>query len=93
LAGQPAEICVIYILPKNYSAADKTNYDLMRATFPAGTVSGAPKIRAMQIISELEGTTRGPYADGGGTSTSWWGERPREPARQETRPTKPAAAG
>ena len=43
-------------------AKDKTNYDLMRATFPAGTVSGAPKIRAMQIISELEGTTRGPYA-------------------------------
>ncbi len=43
-------------------SADKTNYDLMRATFPAGTVSGAPKIRAMQIISELEGTTRGPYA-------------------------------
>jgi len=42
-------------------SADKTNYDLMRATFPAGTVSGAPKIRAMQIISELEGTTRGPY--------------------------------
>jgi anthranilate synthase component 1 len=43
-------------------AADKSLYDLMRATFPAGTVSGAPKIRAMQIISELEGTTRGPYA-------------------------------
>ncbi|MCW5552345.1 MAG: anthranilate synthase component I [Verrucomicrobiae bacterium] len=43
-------------------AADKTNYDLMRATFPAGTVSGAPKIRAMQIIADLEGTTRGPYA-------------------------------
>jgi anthranilate synthase component 1 len=43
-------------------SADKTNYDLMRATFPAGTVSGAPKIRAMQLISELEGTTRGPYA-------------------------------
>ncbi len=34
----------------------------MRATFPAGTVSGAPKIRAMQIISELEATQRGPYA-------------------------------
>ena len=33
----------------------------MRATFPAGTVSGAPKIRAMQIIADLEGTTRGPY--------------------------------
>jgi len=42
-------------------AADKTPYDLMRATFPAGTLSGAPKIRAMQIISELERTTRGPY--------------------------------
>ncbi len=38
-----------------------TPYDLMRATFPAGTLSGAPKIRAMQIISELEQTTRGPY--------------------------------
>ena len=36
-------------------------YDLMRATFPAGTLSGAPKIRAMQIIAELEQTTRGPY--------------------------------
>ncbi len=43
-------------------SADKTLYDLMRATFPAGTVSGAPKIRAMQIISELEQTARGPYA-------------------------------
>jgi anthranilate synthase component 1 len=42
-------------------SAAKTNYDLMRATFPAGTVSGAPKIRAMQIIADLEGTTRGPY--------------------------------
>jgi anthranilate synthase component I len=39
----------------------KTPYDLMRATFPAGTLSGAPKVRAMQIISELEQTTRGPY--------------------------------
>jgi anthranilate synthase component 1 len=42
-------------------AADKTPFDLMRATFPAGTLSGAPKIRAMQIISELEQTARGPY--------------------------------
>jgi anthranilate synthase component 1 len=42
-------------------SADKTPYDLMRATFPAGTLSGAPKIRAMQIISELEQTSRGPY--------------------------------
>ncbi|MGB9603735.1 MAG: anthranilate synthase component I family protein, partial [Limisphaerales bacterium] len=39
----------------------KTTYDLMRATFPAGTLTGAPKIRAMQIISELEQTSRGPY--------------------------------
>ncbi|MGH8099784.1 MAG: anthranilate synthase component I [Chthoniobacterales bacterium] len=37
-------------------------FDLIKATFPAGTVSGAPKIRAMQIISELEGTRRGCYA-------------------------------
>jgi anthranilate synthase component 1 len=37
-------------------------FDLLRATFPAGTVSGAPKVRAMQIISELEGYRRGPYA-------------------------------
>lgn len=37
-------------------------FDLLRATFPAGTVSGAPKIRAMQIISELEKDPRGPYA-------------------------------
>lgn len=42
-------------------SADKTPFDLMRATFPAGTLSGAPKIRAMQIISELEQTQRGPY--------------------------------
>ncbi len=42
-------------------AADRTPYDLMRATFPAGTLSGAPKIRAMQIIAELEQTARGPY--------------------------------
>ena len=37
-------------------------FDLVKATFPAGTVSGAPKIRAMQIISELEKTRRGCYA-------------------------------
>jgi anthranilate synthase component 1 len=42
-------------------SAGRTPYDLMRATFPAGTLSGAPKIRAMQIISGLEQTTRGPY--------------------------------
>jgi anthranilate synthase component 1 len=36
-------------------------YDLMRATFPAGTLSGAPKVRALQIIAELEQTQRGVY--------------------------------
>lgn len=43
-------------------ADDKNAFDLMRATFPAGTVSGAPKVRAMQIISEKEKTSRGPYS-------------------------------
>ncbi len=42
-------------------SSERSVYDLMRATFPAGTLSGAPKVRAMQIISELEQTTRGPY--------------------------------
>jgi anthranilate synthase component 1 len=42
-------------------SAERTPYDLMRATFPAGTLSGAPKIRAMQIIAEMEQTARGPY--------------------------------
>ncbi len=41
---------------------DVDAYDLLRATFPAGTVSGAPKVRAMEIIEELEGVRRGPYA-------------------------------
>ncbi len=40
----------------------RDTYDVMKACFPAGTVSGAPKIRAMQIIEELEPTQRGPYA-------------------------------
>jgi anthranilate synthase component I len=39
-----------------------SHFDLLRACFPAGTVSGAPKVRAMQLISELEGYRRGPYA-------------------------------
>ncbi|MCL0054320.1 anthranilate synthase component I [Dehalococcoidia bacterium] len=39
-----------------------SNYDALRACFPAGTVSGAPKIRAMEIIAELENDTRGAYA-------------------------------
>ncbi|HLY31797.1 MAG TPA: chorismate-binding protein, partial [Ktedonobacterales bacterium] len=42
--------------------ADLTPYDALRAGFPAGTVSGAPKVRAMQIIAEIEGQRRGVYA-------------------------------
>jgi len=41
---------------------DLDSFDLLRATFPAGTVSGAPKVRAMEIIAELEGRRRGPYS-------------------------------
>ena len=43
-------------------APGRTPIDVLRATFPAGTVSGAPKVRAMEIIDELEPTKRGPYA-------------------------------
>jgi anthranilate/para-aminobenzoate synthase component I len=42
--------------------SEMDQFDLFMAAFPAGTVSGAPKIRAMEIISELEPTPRGPYA-------------------------------
>ncbi len=47
---------------KGRLAQGKDMFDLIRATFPAGTVSGAPKIRAMEIIEELEHARRGPYA-------------------------------
>ncbi len=43
-------------------AAGKTAFDALRATLPVGTVTGAPKVRAMQIIDEFEPTLRGPYA-------------------------------
>ena len=43
-------------------ADGRTAVDVLRATFPAGTVSGAPKVRAMQIIDDLEPAKRGPYA-------------------------------
>jgi len=43
-------------------ASGKTAYDVMRATFPAGTVSGAPKVRAMQIINALESNKRCAYS-------------------------------
>jgi anthranilate synthase component 1 len=42
--------------------SDKNAYDVMRATFPAGTVSGSPKVRAMQIINQFEKSKRGVYA-------------------------------
>ena len=41
---------------------DKSAYDVMRATFPAGTVSGSPKVRAMEIIASLEKSKRCAYA-------------------------------
>ena len=41
---------------------NKDQFDLLKASFPAGTVTGAPKIRAMEIIEELESIKRGPYA-------------------------------
>ncbi len=43
-------------------AEGRSTIDVLRATIPAGTVSGAPKVRAMEIIDELEPTKRGPYA-------------------------------
>ena len=42
--------------------AGEDAFSLLQATFPAGTVSGAPKVRAMQLISEIEGKRRGIYA-------------------------------
>ena len=47
-------------------AAGKDAIDALLAGFPAGTVSGAPKVRAMQVIAELEPEARGAYAGGGG---------------------------
>jgi anthranilate synthase component I len=55
---------VMHIVSKVQGALrpDMDAFQLLRATFPAGTVSGAPKIRAMQIIDEMEHDQRGPYA-------------------------------
>ena len=44
------------------AVADRPAVDVLAACFPAGTVSGAPKVRAMEIIDELEPIRRGPYA-------------------------------
>jgi len=54
-------------------AEGKDAFDAVRAAFPAGTLSGAPKIRAMEIIDELERTSRGPYGGGLGY-VSWQGD-------------------
>ena len=47
----------------------KDRFDAFRSIFPAGTVSGAPKVRAMELIAELEGEKRGIYA--GAVRNSW----------------------
>src|SRR3989304_5021596 len=54
---------VIHLVSRVEGTLDKNNsiYDALKSVFPAGTLSGAPKIRAMQIISELEPDRRGPY--------------------------------
>ena len=54
-------------------ADDKDAFDATRASFPAGTLSGAPKIRAMEIIDDLELSPRGPYGGGVGYFT-WTGD-------------------
>ena len=51
---------VSQVVGKQHDGAD--SFDVLRAAFPAGTVSGAPKVRAMEIIEELEPVRRGPYA-------------------------------
>jgi len=51
---------------RSYIASGMDSYDTLRASFPAGTVSGAPKIRAMRAIAEMEPVVRGPYAGGVG---------------------------
>ncbi|MDD5730445.1 MAG: chorismate-binding protein, partial [Candidatus Omnitrophica bacterium] len=55
---------VMHIVSDVTGKLDKKHdiYDVLRACFPAGTVSGSPKIRAMEIIDELENLRRGPYA-------------------------------
>ncbi|MGE0490614.1 MAG: anthranilate synthase component I [Vulcanimicrobiota bacterium] len=64
---------VMHLVSKVYGRLREglTGIDLARACFPAGTVSGAPKIRAMQLIDELEPTRRGPYAGAVGYFSYW----------------------
>ena len=58
-------------------------FDVLAATFPAGTVSGAPKIRAMEIIDELEPVKRGIYA--GAVGYIAWSGQPRHRHRDQNR--------
>lgn len=56
---------VMHLVSEVRARLDRKNYDIydvLRAAFPAGTVTGSPKIRAMEIIDELENIRRGPYA-------------------------------
>ncbi|MBM3243427.1 MAG: anthranilate synthase component I, partial [Candidatus Omnitrophica bacterium] len=56
---------VMHLVSEVKGVLDKKRYDIydvLKSTFPAGTVSGSPKIRAMEIIDELENSRRGPYA-------------------------------
>ncbi|MCX5708048.1 MAG: chorismate-binding protein [Candidatus Omnitrophica bacterium] len=55
---------VMHIVSEVSGVLDRKNnaFDVLRACFPAGTVSGSPKVRAMEIIDELENSRRGPYA-------------------------------
>jgi anthranilate synthase component I len=72
-----------------------TPFELLRACFPAGTVSGAPKVRAMQIISELEGYRRGIYAGAVGyclPESSWLEASPAKPATPGRQTAPPSAA-
>ena len=64
------ELCVLETYPTVYHLvstvvgelkSDVTPIDLLKACFPGGSITGAPKIRAMEIIAELEPTRRGPY--------------------------------
>src|SRR5258708_19764023 len=64
--------------------------DAFAAAFPAGTLSGAPKIRAMEIIDELEGVQRGPYGGAaGGVSGAGDGQLPLPPPPPSPPPGRP----
>jgi anthranilate synthase component 1 len=60
--GQYSHVQHIVSTVEGEISRDKTRADALRSLFPAGTVSGAPKVRAMEIINELEQEQRGPYA-------------------------------